>query len=275
MKWMCLPDEYCTLESKFVILPISYEKNLTYGQGASKGSFEIIKASKNLEYYDEQFDCEPFIDGIRVEDTLELNEKTSDEMVDIISDKVKSLNDNFLVAIGGDHAVTIGIVEGYGDCSVIILDAHSDFRDSWKEKNNHACVTKRISTGRDVLVVGVRSQDVDERKQISESENVNVIYSWEFDMDKFESKLSKLKDKVYLSIDVDVFDPSFIRNTGTPEPGGLRWEVVIKMFEKIFKHKTVIGCDVVEFAPNDNFEMEAYSLARLIYKILALKKVYK
>jgi agmatinase len=272
MKWMCLPEKYSGENSKFIILPIKYEKDLTYGDGASLGSQEIIKASQHMEYYDEQFDSEPFLDGICVEESLELNHKNPEEMVAKISEVVKKNKDKFVLGLGGDHAITIGMIEGYEEgFSVIVLDAHSDFRDSWKHPLNHACVSKQISKKHDVLVVGVRSQDVDERKYIDKSDNVEVIYGWEYNLDQVKALLLKLKEKVYVSIDVDIFDPSFIRNTGTPEPGGLSWKEVIEMLKEIFNSKEVIGCDIVEFAPKYNFEAEAYSLARLVYKIFALK----
>jgi agmatinase len=276
MKWMCLPDEYSGENSKFVIIPVSYEKDLTYGEGASKGCLEIIKASQHLEYYEEQFDAEPFIEGIRIDDVLELNNATPEEMICAVSNNIAQLNNKFVLGLGGDHAITIGMIKGLeeieSDFSVIVLDAHSDFRDSWKHKYNHACVSKNVSKKHDVVVIGVRSQDIDEKKQIDECDNVNVVYAWEFHLDKVKHLLPKLKDKVYISIDVDVFDPSFIRNTGTPEPGGLGWYDVLNVLKEIFEAKEVMGCDVVEFAPRFNFEAEAYSLARLVYKILALKQ---
>ncbi|MFH1589151.1 MAG: agmatinase [archaeon] len=260
MRFMDLADEYSGENSFFSILPIEYEKDVTYGKGASKGPKEIIKASQHLEYYDEQFYCEPFLKGIK---TLEAVEE------------VKELSNNFTIALGGDHSITIGVVDKLlekEDFSVIVLDAHSDMRHSWNNsKYNHACTSKRISEKTSIGLIGIRSQDIDEAKEIKKNKDIHQIKAYEFNEEKLFQLLKKLKNKVYISIDVDVFDPSFIRNTGTPEPGGFTWNEVINILQKIFKEKEVIGADIVEFAPNINFEAEAYSLAKLAYKLMSLK----
>ncbi len=278
MIWMNLPAQYCTDNARFVILPIEYEKALTYGQGASKGSMEIIKASEHLEYYDDLFDVEPYEQGIRVLEPLSLNEVEPEEMVKQVAEVVSQQKDKFLIGLGGDHAVTIGIVKGLEqlqeDFSIIQFDAHADFRDTWNDSSlNHACVAKQISKKHSLLLVGVRSMDVDEKAQMEEKENVFLIKKYDFSLEKIKKIMPKLHHKVYITIDVDVFDPSFIRNTGTPEPGGLRWEEMIDALQLIFEEKEVIGADIVEFAPNINFEAEAYSLAKLAYKLMALQSI--
>lgn len=272
MKWMSLPDEYCSDNSKFVILPVEYEGNVTYGNGASNGSEEIIKASQNLEYYEDQFSNEPFAEGIKLLEPIKPeNEK---EMLQKTAKIIENNQNRFILSLGGDHSVTIGIVNGLeknNDFSVIILDAHNDFRDSWNgSQNNHACVSKRISEKHDVAILGVRAQDIDESKEIKDSDNVHQITAYDLTLDKIKEILPKLKEKVYISIDVDVFDPSFIKNTGTPEPGGLEWNTLINILKLIFKEKKVISADIVEFAPKENYRAEAYSLARLAYKIMSL-----
>jgi len=287
---MNLPEKYC--KGKFIILPIEYEKDVTYGNGAALGSSEIIKASTQLEYYDEQFDTEHFLNGIELLKPLRLDNHTPEQMVEIVSnavahylsdtkddsknDKKDDTKDKFLVSLGGDHSVTIGIVKGlekvHEDFSVIILDAHSDCFHSWNGSTyNHRCVTQRVSEKHEVALIGVRSMDKDENEIIKNKENVHLIKSYELTKENFSEVLKKLKQKVYISIDVDVFDPSFIRDTGTPEPGGLWWEQVVGVLREIFKEKEVIGVDVVEFAPKENFRAEAYALAKLCYKIMGMK----
>ena len=264
--WMNLPQEYRT--GKFVILPVSYEKDVTFGKGASLGPDEIIKASEHLEYYDEQFDCEPFLEGIEL--LSEVKAETPEEMIE----KVSIPKYKFVIGLGGDHSVTIGLTKNLDeDTSIIILDAHADFRDSWNNsKLNHACVAKHLSKKHSLALLGVRSMDVDEAKQIEQNDNVHLIKSYDFNLTKLKEILPKLKDKVYISIDVDVFDPSFIRNTGTPEPGGFNWNQVIAILKVIFREKEVVGADIVEFAPKENFQAEAYSLAKLAYKLMSLSK---
>lgn len=279
MKWMNLPKEYCTKEAKFVILPIEYEKDVTYGQGASLGSQEIIKASQHLEYYDEQFDCEPFIKGIQLLDPLKLNDRSAQEMINVVSSEIRKNQKKFLISLGGDHSTTIGIVKGleqlHKEFSVIILDAHADFFHSWNgSQYNHRCVAQRVSSNHEVALIGVRSMDKDEDEIIKNKEGVHLIKAYDYNLDKLKEILPKLRNKVYISVDVDVFDPSFIRNTGTPEPGGFNWNSVIEILKEITSQKEVIAADVVEFAPLENYRAEAYSLAKLVYKIITLKSKF-
>ena len=276
MNWMNLSQEYSTDNSKFVILPIAYEKDVTFGVGASKGPAEIIKASKHLEYYEDQFDCEPFLQGIILLDQLELNDKSPEKMVEMISETVKQQKNKFIISLGGDHAVTIGIVKGleqlYQEFSIIQFDAHADFRDSWNGSSlNHACVSRQISKNHSLLNIGVRSMDIDEKKIMDQEENVKIVSVYNFSIESIKNILPKLKDKVYITIDIDCLDPSFIRNTGTPEPGGLTWNNLIDSLQLIFENKEVLGADVVEFAPKFNYEAEAYTLAKLVYKIMAIQ----
>ena len=268
--WMNLSEEY--QRGKFVILPIGYEKDLTYGDGASLGPAEIIAASKHLEYYDEQFDCEPFEKGIELLESVKATEP--EEMIESVSREINKHKDKFIIGLGGDHSVTLGLTKNLDkDTSVIILDAHADFRDSWNGSSlNHACVAKQISKNHRVALLGIRSMDIDEKKQIEENEKVHLLKAYDFTLEKLREVLPKLKDKIYISIDTDVFDPSFIRNTGTPEPGGFNWNQVIVILREIFENKEVVGADIVEFAPKENFESDAYALAKLVYKIMALKQ---
>ena len=182
-----------------------------------------------------------------------------------------------MISLGGDHSITIAAIKALEineDFSVIILDAHADFRDSWNgSEYNHACTAKQVSKNHKVALLGVRSMDIDEKKQIEKADDVHLLKAYDFNLTKLKEILPKLKDKVYLSIDVDVFDPSFIRNTGTPEPGGFTWNQVISILKTIFKEKEVIAADIVEFAPKNNFEAEAYALAKLCYKLMAMKSI--
>ena len=269
---MNLPEEYSKEDSFFYILPIEYEKSLTYGKGASKGSQEIIKASQHLEYYDEQFDVEPFEKGIHTLPSLKLNEMSPKAAFNEIRNEHLKHKNKFVISLGGDHSVTIGCVKDK-KCSVIMLDAHPDMFHSWNGSEfNHRCVAQSIASNKKVLNIGVRSMDKDESDVIKQNQNVNIIKAYEFNETKLIEKLNELENDVYISIDVDCFDPSFIRNTGTPEPGGFFWNDVINILKIIFSYKNVIGADIVEFSPNENFQSEAFSLAKLCYKIMALRK---
>jgi len=286
LNWMRLPEEYT--KGKFLILPIAYEKDVTYGKGAAKGAEEIIKASEHIEYYDEQFDCEPFLEGIELAEII--TAENPEEMIEKVTTSLEKQQDKFIVGLGGDHAVTIGLVKGQEklsdiqnqEFSVIQFDAHADFRDSWNNSSlNHACVAKQISKKHDLALIGIRSMDIDEKKQIElhnqeEQYKVHLIKAYDYSLEKLKEILPQLKKRIYITIDVDAFDPSFIRNTGTPEPGGLSWYDMIEALKLIFQEKEVIGADITEFAPDENkeYQSEAYALAKLAYKIMALKKVF-
>jgi len=277
MKFMNLTEEFSNQESKYAILPISYEKDLTYGQGASKGPLEILKASEHLEYYDEQFDNEPFEKGILTLPVLELNNREPGEAINEIKKTVSEQKNKFILSLGGDHAVTIGCIQGQEelneDFDVIFLDAHTDLFYSWNNSQyNHRCVAHKASENHNILSIGIRSMDKDEADLIKEKENIGIIKAYDYNKELLKKQLNKLKKNIYISLDVDVFDPSFIRNTGTPEPGGLFWNQVIEILQEIFKEKQVIGADIVEFAPNTHFNAEAFSLARLTYKIMAINE---
>ena len=278
MRFMNLPDEYSGKGSEVYILPISYEKDVTYGGGAGNGPSEILKASQHLEYYDEELDVEAFEKGIYVLDELRLSEKNPEEATEKIKERIIENKNKFIISLGGDHSVSIGIVkalEENEDFSVLVLDAHSDLRESWNNsKLNHACVSKRFLEKHKVGIIGVRSQDISEKEIVDNNEDVTVVYAHEFSEEKVDELLEKLGDKIYVSIDADVFDPSFIRNTGTPEPGGLSWKEVMMVLKKAFK-KQVIGADIVEFAPKENYRAEAYALAKLVYKICGLRASYR
>ena len=258
---------------------MSYEKSLTFGDGTSKGPYAIIKASEHLEYYDDQFDCEPFERGIHLLDVMELSELEPEEMVKRVRGKVAGEKGKFIIGLGGDHAVTFGMVKGleerYEKFSVIQFDAHTDFRDSWNGSSlNHACVARQMSKNHSMLLIGIRSMDIDEKKLIDKEDNVHIVKSYNLSDKKINDVLEKLEENVFISIDVDVFDPSFIRNTGTPEPGGISWNQLVDCLKLVFENKRVIGADIVEFAPKNNSEAESYALAKLVYKIMAMKVFY-
>lgn len=277
--WMNLPEEY--RDGKFVILPLPYEHKVTYGKGASRGPEEIIKASYYLEYYDVEHNSEPYQQGITLRKPLSLQHFRPEAMITYVAAAVQKEmaqpeKKKVVIGLGGDHAVTLGMVKGmeqlHNKFSVIILDAHADFRDSWNgSPYNHACVSRQLAKKHDVLLLGVRSMDADEARMIKERKHVHLLKCSELSLQHVKSLLPKLKKNIYLSIDVDVFDSSFIRNTGTPEPGGLFWNKAIELLQLIFKEKNVIGADLVEFAPQENFRAEAYALAKLVYKLMGLK----
>ena len=278
LRFMNMPEEYSSEDSRFLVVPIPYEGRVTWMRGSSGGPSAILKASYNLEYYDEQFKAEPFLDGIRTLPDITPGKVGEESAVRFIEQKVSGLNlrGKFPVFLGGDHSVTIGVVRAlektYSDFGFLVLDAHSDLRESWNgSRFNHACTTRRVMEKHPCLIVGLRSQDSDEAELLNG--NVRAIRKYEFSKQLLKKQLDWLPARIYVSVDVDVFDPSFVRGTGTPEPGGFFWDEVIDIFKEVFR-KDVIASDIVEFAPVGSLtdrNAEAFSMAKLAYKMFAMK----
>ncbi|MFP4111689.1 MAG: arginase family protein [Candidatus Woesearchaeota archaeon] len=276
MNFMNLPQKYAGKNSYNYILPVEYEGNMTGDKGAKHGSAAIIKSSYQLEYYDEFTGTESYEKGIRLLNPLKLTSKKPETAIASIAKSVSKIKDKFLVTLGGDHSVTIGALKGmeknHEDFSVILFDAHADLFDSWNgSKYNHRCVSKYASYNHEVLIIGIRSLDRDEAETISNKDHINAIPAFGGHRKNLLHFLSRLKHKVYVSIDVDVFDPSLIRTTGTPEPGGLFWNEMLEYLKVIFDTKEVLACDIVEHSPKKTFAHESYFLGKLLYKLLGLK----
>ncbi len=276
MRFMNLPEEYSGDDSKYVILPIAYEGKMTGSTGASEGGPAISDASYQLEYYDEITDSEPFEKGIETLETLRLEGYSPEDAMNTIANTVKEKSDKFLLSIGGDHSITIGVLKGIEekkkDFSVIFIDAHADLFYSWNgSRFNHRCVGRYASSKHKIGIVGLRSLDKEEAITIKNSEGIYAHYAHQDD-EKINDVIESLDEDVYISIDADAFDPSLIRGTGTPEPGGLSWQSMLDILETIFRKKNVIGMDLVEFSPREDSKAESYSLAKLLYKSIAFNE---
>ncbi|MGB9748916.1 MAG: agmatinase [Candidatus Woesearchaeota archaeon] len=289
INFMNLPREYSGKESKFLILPINYEGKVSFLRGASYGCDKIIKASSELEYYDVELKKQGFLNGIRTLKRIKIRgklekqehavEKISLEVQRVLEKSDYYSKGKFLVVLGGDHSITIGVADAFErfkkKFSVIIFDAHADLRYSWNNSTcNHACVARRTAAKHKTLILGIRSADDSEIEFSEKNKNIVMLRADEFSIEKLESTLENLEEDVYLSIDADVFDPSLIRFVGTPEPGGFSWNQVISALKIIFKNKNVIGADITEFSPKGsfyNYASEAYALAKLVYKMINLK----
>jgi agmatinase len=266
-------------KSAVVILPIPYEGGISYGRGASRGPQAIIEASHYLELYDEVLDAEFHRIGIATVTSPNIP-KNPEEMIRLVYQTTKALiqKNKFTIMIGGDHSITFGymkaLAETYEAISMIQLDAHADLRENYNGSPlSHACVMARIrELTKSTMQLGIRSLSSEEAKKI-QKEKINVatmhdIHHGQFDI---ESSITELPDPVYISIDVDVFDWSVIRSTGTPEPGGFLWEEALDIIETIFQHKQVIGFDIVELAGKTGDINSAFAAAKLIYKMIGYK----
>jgi agmatinase len=248
-------------EAKVAILPVSYEKTTSYKKGTKKAPEAILKASKELELYDEELEDEPYKVGI----TTLKEVKTLEELEKLETNK-------FLIAIGGEHTITLPLVKKFPEekLSILHIDAHADLKDKFEGNPlSHACVMRRISEfNKNITQVGVRSLSKEEHSFIR-TEKIKTFFMKDlvFNRNYIQDILKTLKDDVYISIDVDAFDPSIIPDVGTPEPGGLRWYQLLLLLKEVFKNKNVVGVDLVEFSPSKESNSD-YLLAKLIYKIV-------
>lgn len=269
----CAPDKAAAL-----ILPVPYEGTVTYGKGTGGGPQAVIEASQQVELYDEYLDSEPWRQGIATLPALHPREST-EEMVQAVDQTVDRYvkPGRLVVTLGGEHSISGGAVAAhlrtYPEMGVVQLDAHADLRDTYEGTPwNHACVMARI---RDlipsprVLQLGIRSLSAEEAA-LARSRSYSIVHARDIVQGRFEATnyLRHLPCEVYVTLDVDVFDPSVIRATGTPEPGGLDWYTVLGIMEHIFAAKRVVGFDVVELSAGDS--PSAFTAARLIYRMIGL-----
>lgn len=279
-QFLGIDPEFSTFDTAAVaLLPVPYEGGISYGKGAEHGPKSILDASCYLELYDEIINAEPYRMGIVTVEPPSNLQKAERVQAAIYKTVLTLINkDKFVVGIGGDHSISIGFVkalaEKYSKLSVIQLDAHSDLRETYEDNPlSHACVMSRIReyTG-DTLQIGIRSMSVEEANTV-QHERLSVITMHDYRKPDFnlDAVLNHLPDPVYLSVDVDVFDWSVIRSTGTPEPGGLWWDEAMTLLEKIFFRKNIIGFDLVELAAHTSDINSPFAAAKLIYKMLGFK----
>ena len=272
-----LPPEYSEADNaEIVIVPVAYDGTSTWGKGADKGPAALIEASANMELYDIETDSEVFKKGIFTEDITGGDISTT-EMIDAVHGTTRYYleNNKFNVEIGGEHSVSIGSIkahsEHFKDLTVLQLDAHSDLREEYNgSKYNHACVMARAKEFCPIVQVGIRSMSSEE---IDLMDKTRVFFAKEIHnkTDWIKKVISKLSKNVYISIDLDVFDPSIMPSTGTPEPGGLLWYEVLELLKTVIEKTNVVGFDVVELCPDDRNSAPDFMAAKLIYKLLSYK----
>ena len=272
-----IPREYTSYDAaKVVILPVPFESTTTYMPGTRNAPAAIMHASAHMELYDEALALKTCSVGIHTAPELALPGDPPDA-VDAIRRSVKGfLDDGKLVCVvGGEHTVTIGSAQAVRDqcpnLSVLYLDAHADLRDSYGGMRiNHACVARRVSETCPVVQIGVRSLS-EEEAPLTNSGNVTTVFAREMHSGlAVESAVERLTQNVYITIDMDAFDPAVIPAVGTPEPGGLDWRQVNAILETVCQKRRVCGFDVVELCPIPASTVSEYSAARLIYRLIGL-----
>lgn len=272
-----IPLEYASLEkAEIVLIPVPYDGTSTWGKGADKGPEAFLEAAQNMELYDIETDLEVYKQGVFLASSLEMFD-SPEEMVKGVYDSVKKyLYGGKLVSLfGGEHSISIGAMrafsEQFPDLTILQLDAHTDLRPEYGgTPYNHACAMYEVSKKHRLVQVGIRSMDISEKEHLQEN---HVFYAHKMHVDKNWQKraLDLLNGPIYVSIDLDVFDPSIFPSTGTPEPGGLGWYETLDFLRKVFGSKKVVGFDMVELAPNQNEKSSDFLAAKLYYKLLSYR----
>lgn len=258
-------------KSEIVIIPFCYEVSTSYRKGTFRGPVDILEASNQL---DEIWGEEILPDFVKEEKIFTASNiykpNQFEELLRNILEKGKSF-----ITLGGEHSLTFNGVkvckEKYRDLSVLQLDAHPDLRDKFENKIlSHACVMRRVKElGVPITAVGIRSVDCDVADYIKKENIKNIFYSdKKYDV---EEVIDTLSENVYLTIDLDVFDPSIMPSVGNPVPGGLGWFQGLDILDTLCKNKNVVGIDIVEFCPIYNFIAPDYLVAKLVYEIIIRK----
>ena len=272
-----IPDKYAKLEtSKIVLIPVPYDGTSTWQKGADKGPEAFLEASANMELYDIETDSEVYKNGIYLTESVSLN-ISPEVMVDTVQLETKKYlkKNKFVTIIGGEHSVSIGTIrafnEVFNNLTVLHIDAHADLRKSYDgSAYNHACAVYEASQNTNLIQVGIRSMDIQE-KSVMDIEKTYFAHEMATDDSWMDSAIDQMTDNVFITFDLDAFDPSILPSTGTPEPGGLFWYETLEFLKEVFKEKNVVGFDIVELCPNENEKSSDFLAAKLYYKMLSYK----
>ncbi len=272
-----LPEEqaaYAT--SRVVVLPVPFERTVSYGHGTANGPAAILRASQSMELYDEELKFEPAEIGIAtlppfLPEAFDLGEA----MTELETECRRHLEaGKFLLTLGGEHSLTIAPVRAtravHGEIGVIQFDAHADLRQEFEGTiYSHAAVMRRVADeGLQTLPIGIRSLSSPEAEFAHEA-GIPIVWAHELaevEGNRFDRLLAALPEKVYLTFDIDYFDPALVPGTGTPEPGGGSWYPTLRLLSRIFETKQVVAMDVVELAPIGGQPTSDFVAAKLAYK---------
>lgn len=272
-----IPQEFAQeADAKVVLIPVPYDGTSTYGKGADKGPEAIFDAAENMELYDIETDSEAYRNGIYLAPAV-AEDRSPEQMCEAVEAAFKPYleADKFVTMLGGEHSVSIGAIKAmqtrYEDLTVLQLDAHSDLRPEYDGSTcNHACALHAASKTTNLVQVGIRSMDSVELPYLNR-ENLFTSYEIRDNKNWMMDVVNCLGENVYITIDLDAFDPSIMPSTGTPEPGGLLWNETLDLMKMVFKKCNVVGFDIVELAPIDDFSGPDFMAAKLYYKLISYK----
>lgn len=272
-----IPDEFAQLDTaKVVLIPVPYDGTSTWGKGADKGPDAFLKASENMELYDIETETEVYQQGVFLAPAVTEN-SSPEAMVQAVHNSTKNYikKNKFVTLFGGEHSISIGTIrafnESFENLTVLHIDAHADLRPSYEGTScNHACAVHEASQTTNLIQVGIRSMDQIENSFLDPEKTffAHDMVQDEYWMDK---AIDLMTDNVFISLDLDAFDPSILPATGTPEPGGLLWYETLAFLKEVFAQKNVVGFDIVELCPNENSKPSEFLAAKLYYKMLSYK----
>ena len=274
-----IPEKYARIdEAKVVLIPVPYDGTSTWQKGADKGPDAFLNASENMELYDIETKTEVYRKGIYLAPPV-TEDSSPEKMVEAVYKTTKNYikQDKFVTLFGGEHSVSIGSIrafnESFEDLTVVQLDAHADLRPEYEGSTcNHACALHEASKTTNLLQVGIRSMDISEKDHMDENQ---VYFAHDLYEDWQEDAIGQMTPNVFITIDLDAFDPSIMPSTGTPEPGGLFWYETLEFLKMMFKKKNVVGFDIVELCPNKDEKSSDFLAAKLYYKMLSYKFKYQ
>jgi agmatinase len=274
-----LPEPRSFDDSQVVILPVPVDRTTSYVPGTRNGPREILEASSHMELWDEEVGTDVSGVGIFTLPQMELPFGELQPLMDEIERVAGEIlsRDKFLVALGGEHSITPPLVAAaarkYPGLHVLQVDAHADLRDCYMgTPHNHACAMRRSLEHAAVTQVGIRSMSTEEAHAVKDLQT-RIFYdvSMRDDPKWIEAVVDSLGDPVYITVDVDAFDPAIMPATGTPEPGGLAWYEMLGLLRATFRKRRVVACDVVELSPLPGLMAPNFLCAKLVYKMLAYR----
>jgi agmatinase len=277
MNYGGIDNTYTAYErARFVVVPVPYDLTSTYQSGARRGPGAILEASANMELYDEELGKETYLVGIHTLPPLDADARGPAEMVETVRRRVARVvaDGKIPVMLGGEHSISFGAVQAvkevYPKISVLQLDAHADLRDAYQgTPYSHASVARRISGISPLIQAGIRSLSAEEAEFMVEGHVRS--HSADFILDGgawWEAICGNLQGDLYLTVDLDVFDPAVMPSTGTPEPGGIAWRDVLRLIREAAKRCRIRGFDVVELAPIPGMVAPDFLAAKLVYRIM-------
>ncbi|WP_196889047.1 agmatinase [Aureivirga sp. CE67] len=272
-----IPEEFAKFEtSKVVLIPVPYDGTSTWQKGADKGPDAFLDASENMELYDIETNSEVYREGVFLTDPITEDSSPEAMVGEVYRNTKKYINKKkFVTLFGGEHSISIGSIRAFNECfdnlTVLHIDAHADLRKEYEGTIcNHACAVYEANQNTNLVQVGIRSMDISETRVMNRDK---VFFAHEMVENEFwmEDVLDQLTGNVFITFDLDAFDPSILPSTGTPEPGGLFWYETLDFLKKVFKQKNVVGFDIVELCPNSQEKSSDFLAAKLYYKMLSYK----